>query len=136
MNYNKNIVVSMMSEAELIAWCKERGFPEKLAALLSTFTPDLEELNEWEISIDEYNDAVFSINGTEYQVLTSSELEDAEEITKDNIIDYYSQDIPDEVLRFVDWDAFFRKNVLEIEDILPNGDSINFNGQWYYYGDV
>ena len=136
MNYNKNIVVSMMSEVELIAWCKERGFPEKLAALLSIFTPDLEELNEWEISIDEYDDTVFSINDTEYRVLTSSEFEDAEESTKDNIIDYYSQDIPDEVLRFVDWDAFFRKNVLEIEDILPNGDSINFNGQWYYYGDV
>ena len=136
MNYNKNIVVSMISEAALIAWCKERGFPEKLAALLSTFTPDLEELNEWEISIDEYDDAVFSINDTEYKVLTSSELEDAEEITKDNIIDYYGQDIPDEVLPFVDWDAFFRKNVIEIEDIPPKADSINFNGQWYYYGDV
>lgn len=136
MNYNNNITISMMSETELIAWCEEHKFPIKLAALLSTFTPDLEELNEWEISIDEYDDAVFSINGTEYQVLTSSELEDAEEITKDNIIDYYGQDIPDEVLPFVDWDAFFRKNVIEIEDILPNGDSINFNGQWYYYGDV
>ena len=88
------------------------------------------------LGVDKYDDAVFSINDTEYRVLTSSEFEDAEESTKDNIIDYYGQDIPDEVLPFVDWDAFFRKNVLEIEDILPNGDSVNFNGQWYYYGDV
>ena len=136
MNYSSNVTISMMSEAELIAWCEEREFPEKLAALLSTFTPDLEELNEWEISRDEYDDDVFHINDDEYRVLTSLEFDEAEEATRDNIIDYYSEDIPEAVLPFVDWDAFFRKNELEIEDVLPNGDSVKFNGQWYYYGDV
>ena len=99
-------------------------------------TPDLEELNEWEISRDENDDDVFCINDDEYRVLTSLEFDEAEEATRDNIIDYYSDDIPEAVLPFVDWDAFFRKNELEIEDILPNGDSVKFNGQWYYYGDV
>lgn len=136
MNYNNNITISMMSETKLIAWCEEHKFPIKLAALLSTFTPDLKELNEWEISQDEYDNDIFCINGTEYKVLTDLEYDEAEVIARDNIIDYYSDDIPEIVLPFVDWEAFFRKYELDIEDVLPGGDSIIFNGQCYYYGDI
>ena len=48
----------------------------------------------------------------------------------------YSDDIPEIVLPFVDWEAFFKKYELDIEDVLPGGDSIIFNGQCYYYGDI
>lgn len=125
-----------MSDSELIAWCEDHGFPIKLAALLSVWSPDLDELEEWDISQEETEDNVFHVNGDSYIVLDALEFDDAEEAAREDIIDYLSDDIPESVLPFIDWDAYFRKHELEINDVLFEGDSVKFGNEWYYYGTV
>lgn len=121
-----------MTNSELIAWCEDHDFPIKLAALLSVWTPDLDELEEWEI--EDKGNNIFSVNDTEYVVLDELEFSDAEDNAIESIKKYLSEDIPDSVLPFIDWDRYFYVHELTIDDVLPEGDMVKFNEDYYYYG--
>ena len=123
--------MSNLSDAELLEWCEQHGFSVKMAALLSVWDPDLDELEEWKI---EENDREFVVNDDIYEVLTSAEYDLAEEQTIQDIKDYMTEDVPDALLEYIDWDAFFYRNPVDIEDVLSEGDSVQFNNEWYYYG--
>jgi hypothetical protein len=123
--------MSNLSDAELLEWCKQHGFSVKMAALLSVWDPDLDELEEWKI---EENDREFVVNDDIYEVLTSAEYDLAEEQTMQDIKDYLTEDVPDALLEYIDWKSFFYRNPVGIEDVLSEGDSVQFNNEWYYYG--
>ena len=123
--------MSNLSDAELLEWCKQHGFSVKMAALLSVWDPDLDELEEWKI---EENDREFVVNDDIYEVLTSAEYDLAEEQTMQDIKDYLTEDVPDALLEYIDWESFFYRNPVGIEDVLSEGDSVQFNNEWYYYG--
>lgn len=123
-----------MTNSELLAWCEDHDFPVKLAALLSVWTPDLDELEEWNITDDGGN--LFTVNDTQYVVLDELEYSEAEDNTRDAIIEYLSEDIPESVLPFIDWDSYFYRHEIGIEDVLPEGDSVLFEKEYYYYGVV
>lgn len=123
-----------MTSSELIEWCEQHEFPTKLAALLSIWDPDLDELEEWEIEQEGEN--TFHINDDSYVVLDSDEYTDAEDSTRQDIEDYLTEDVPEALIPYIDWDAFFYHHPIGIEDVLPEGDSVLFENEWYYYGTV
>ena len=45
--------MSNLSDAELLEWCKQHGFSVKMAALLSVWDPDLDELEEYRRRVKE-----------------------------------------------------------------------------------
>ena len=82
-----------MSNSELIAWCEDHGFPIKLAALLSVWSPDLDELEEWDISQEETEDNVFHVNDETYVVLDALEFDEAEEAARENDYGWYLEEL-------------------------------------------
>lgn len=124
-----------MTNEQLVNWCSTR-FKNyyRVAAILSLFSPDEDELNEW--SIEEYDSRYIVINNCDYyKILTEYEVEDEIADIKHNVRhdleDSFIYDISD----YVDWDSYWRDNSLTAEDDLDLPYTIKFEGITYYYNE-
>ena len=115
---------------EILEWCKNHNYLEKLAALLSIFTPDVDELNSWDIS--EINDNVFSVNGVKYNILSEQEVEDGISIYKEDVELDYAKEVP-ELAEHVNWKKFWKANPITVEMCTEGYSVIVFRGVKYYY---
>lgn len=121
-----------MSNKELLNWCIERGFssPDHLAALLSTFTPDLEELNSWEIIENSYTE--FTINDIFYNIMTEEEVIKEISLYKQYIQDDYLEEVPENLQEFIDWESYWKENPITIDMYIEGNTKIIFDGITYY----
>ena len=128
------MVMNMMANGELINWCKEHNycFYRSLAALLSTFTPDENELNSWDIR-EEDTIGEFSINGASYIILSEKEAYNQIEIFKEDVEDDYKEEVPERLQEYIDWKSFWKDNPITIKEFYPDWMEINFAGETYYY---
>lgn len=121
-----------MSNKELLNWCIEKGFdsPEHLAALLSTFTPDLEELNSWEIIENSYTE--FTINDIFYNIMTEEEVIKEISLYKQYVQDDYLEEVPENLQEFIDWESYWKENPITIDMYIEGNTKIIFDGITYY----
>ena len=129
-----------MTNIELINWCKEHKYfyPEYLACLLSKFTPDLDELNSWEIKqLSTCNQSKnFEINDTYYEVRNLVDIVTELNYYRQSLIQDSKEEIPEEYREYVDWDKFFKDNPITINMFIEDLEHIIFNGiDYYIYGD-
>lgn len=120
----------ILSEEQLIDWCKEH-FPEedyRLPALLSTFSPDLEELEEYDISVD--GDGAYTINGCDYYV-TENSFEDLVEDIKQQYYDSVADALYEypSIFNYIDWTSFWEENssILDVDNV----EEVKFAGTFY-----
>ena len=127
-------MVNMMANGELINWCKAHGycFVRPLAALLSTFTPDEDELNSWNIREEDIVGEV-TINGATYTIFSETEAYNQIEIFKEDVEDDYKEEVPERLQEYIDWKSFWIDNPITIEEFYPGWTKINFAGETYYY---
>jgi len=121
-----------MSNKELLNWCVEKGFnsPNHLAALLSTFTPDLEELNSWEIIENSYME--FTINDISYNIMTEEEIIEEISLYKQYVQDDYLDEVPENLQEFIDWESYWKENPITIDMYIEGNTKIIFDGITYY----
>lgn len=121
-----------MSNKELLNWCVEKGFnsPDHLAALLSTFTPDLEELNSWEIIENSYME--FTINDIFYNIMTEEEVMKEISLYKQYVQDDYLDEVPENLQEFIDWESYWKENPITIDMYIEGNTKIIFDGITYY----
>lgn len=121
-----------MSNKELLNWCVEKGFnsPNHLAALLSTFTPDLEELNSWEIIENSYVE--FTINDISYNIMTEEEITKEISLYKQYVQDDYLDEVPENLQEFIDWESYWKENPITIDMYIEGNTKIIFDGITYY----
>jgi len=121
-----------MSNRELLNWCIEKGFNsyDHLAALLSTFTPDLEELSSWEIIENSYNE--FTINDISYNIMTEEEIIEEISLYKQYVQDDYLDEVPENLQEFIDWESYWRENPITINMYIEGNTKIIFDGITYY----
>ena len=121
-----------MSNRELLNWCIEKRFNsyDHLAALLSTFTPDLEELNSWEIIENSYNE--FTINDISYNIMTEEEIIEEISLYKQYVQDDYLDEVPENLQEFIDWESYWRENPITIDMYIEGNTKIIFDGITYY----
>lgn len=121
-----------MSNRELLNWCIEKGFNsyDHLAALLSTFTPDLEELNSWEIIENSYNE--FTINDISYNIMTEEKIIEEISLYKQYVQDDYLDEVPENLQEFIDWESYWRENPITIDMYIEGNTKIIFDGITYY----
>lgn len=129
-----------MTNIEILNWCKEHKYfyPEYLACLLSKFTPDLDELDSWEIKqLSICNQSKnFEINDTYYEVRDLADVVAELNYYKQSIIQDSKEEIPEEYREYIDWDKFFKDNPITINMFVEDLEHIVFNGVDYYiYGD-
>jgi len=130
----------MLASIEILNWCKEHKYfyPEYLACLLSKFTPDLDELNSWNIK-QLPTDGVsknFEINDTYYEVRSLADIVEELDYYKQSIIQDSKEEIPEEYRKYIDWDKFFKDNPITINMFVEDLEHITFCGVDYYiYGD-
>ena len=128
-----------MTNTEILNWCKEHKYfyPEYLACLLSKFTPDLDELNSWEIKqLPTCNQGKnFEINDTYYEVRDLADVVAELNYYRQSIIQDGKEEIPAEYREYIDWDKFFKNNPITINMFTKDLEHIVFNGVDYYiYG--
>lgn len=121
-----------MSNKELLNWCVEKGFnsPNHLAALLSTFTPDLEELNSWEIIENSYVE--FTINDISYNIMTEEEITKEISLYKQYVQDDYLDEVPENLQEFIDWESYWKENPITIDMYIEGNTKIIFDSITYY----
>lgn len=121
-----------MSNKELLNWCVEKGFnsPDHLAALLSTFTPDLEELNSWEIIENSYVE--FTINDISYNIMTEEEITKEISLYKQYVQDDYLDEVPENLQEFIDWESYWKENPITIDMYIEGNTKIIFDSITYY----
>lgn len=121
-----------MSNKELLNWCVEKGFnsPNHLAALLSTFTPDLEELNSWEIIENSYVE--FTINDIFYNIMTEEEIMKEISLYKQYVQDDYLDEVPENLQEFIDWKSYWKENPVTIDMYIEGNTKIIFEDITYY----
>lgn len=121
-----------MSNKELLNWCIEKGFnsPNHLAALLSTFTPDLEELNSWEIIENSYME--FTINDIFYNIMTEEEVMKEISLYKQYVQDDYLEEVPENLQEFIDWESYWKENPITIDMYIEGNTKIVFDNITYY----
>lgn len=129
-----------MTNIEIVNWCKEHKYfyPEYLACLLSKFTPDLDELNSWEIKqLPTCNQSKnFEINGTYYEVRNLVDVVTELNYYRQSLIQDSKEEIPEEYRECIDWDKFFKDNPITINMFIEDLEHIIFNGiDYYIYGD-
>ena len=130
----------MLASIEILDWCKKHKYfyPEYLACLLSKFTPDLDELNSWNIK-QLPTDGVsknFEINDTYYEVRSLADVIEELDYYKQSIIQDSKEEIPEEYRKYIDWDKFFKDNPITINMFVEDLEHITFCGVDYYiYGD-
>lgn len=121
-----------MSNKELLNWCVKKGFssPNHLAALLSTFTPDLEELNSWEIIENSYVE--FTINDISYNIMTEEEITKEISLYKQYVQDDYLDEVPENLQEFIDWESYWKENPITIDMYIEGNTKIIFDSITYY----
>lgn len=121
-----------MSNKELLNWCIEKGFnsPNHLAALLSTFTPDLEELNSWEIIENSYVE--FTINDISYNIMTEEEIIKEISLYKQYVQNDYLDEVPENLQEFIDWESYWKENPITIDMYIEGNTKIIFDNIIYY----
>lgn len=121
-----------MSNRKLLNWCIEKGFNsyDHLAALLSTFTPDLEELSSWEIIENSYNE--FTINDISYNIMTEEEIIEEISLYKQYVQDDYLDEVPENLQEFIDWESYWKENPITIDMYIEGNTKIIFDGITYY----
>ena len=129
-----------MTNIEILNWCKEHKYfyPEYLACLLSKFTPDLDELNSWEIKqLSTCNQSKnFEINDTYYEVRNLVDVVAELNYYRQSLIQDSKEEIPEEYREYIDWDKFFKDNPITINMFIEDLEHIVFNGiDYYIYGD-
>ena len=118
-----------MEKADLFCWCQDHNFSERVAALLSRFTPDEEELNSWEISEDKEH---VTINDTNYTIFNEQEWEDETEPYKEDVESDYLEEVPDILQNYVDWKGFWADNPVHKQFGV---EEFTFLNKTYYYTD-
>ena len=125
-----------MTNEEIIKWCEEKGYPKKMAALLWMFTPDLDELEEWEFSYPyEFDHNIIKINDTKYCIFTKDELEQEEDRIMDDVEDRANEDIPEWLQPYVMWTEFWKDHPVIPDDVCFGMIRVNFEGEEYWYGE-
>lgn len=121
-----------MSHWEILEWCQNHGFtsPKNAAALLSTFNPDLEELEEWKIK--EEAPTLYNINGDRYVIYSEEEAKQDLEEWKAGVSGDYVNEVPEELQSYIDWDGFWKVNSPSLDDYLFDFQKIIFRGGIYY----
>lgn len=126
---------STMTDTELLNWCKCKNFNEVkyISALLSTFTPDKEELDSWNITDVGFNQYI--INDTRYEVLSEDDIIEEIEQYKENIQDDYIDEVPKSLQEHIDWKSFWESNPISIKKYTESVgmEKITFNETNYYY---
>lgn len=120
-----------MKDKFISAWCDEHNFSDKLGAVISKLELREEDLNE--DNFDEYASDI-TVDGDTYTVYDQNDIDDLireqEEFNKSEIISKYHCG---EIEEFIDWNEYFEKNPVEIEDVI--GDEFEdfiFYGAVYY----
>lgn len=122
-----------MTDNELVNWCIENNMPTKMAALLSIWTPDYDELDDWDISLIDNN--TLDVNGDRYIVYTDSEQLDiiikAEEQMQEDIL------VPEYLVDYIDWCSYWEDIGLTLSDILNIPfEEIIFQLDTFYYAHI
>ena len=122
----------------LIEFVKKKGFPEKLAAVLNTFgftDPELEELE-----IEEINSTYYKIGDIEYIILDDHDIDDITEIINESyklsIHEILENEGIEHIHDYIDWDDYFTRNPIDIDEFIPGLTELYFNDKWYYYSDL
>lgn len=122
----------------LIEFVKKRAFPEKVAAVLNTFgftDPELEELE-----IEEINSTYYKIGEIEYIILDDHDIDDITEIInesyKSSIHEILENEGIEHIHDYIDWDDYFTRNPIDINEFVPGLTELYFNDKWYYYSDL
>ena len=118
-----------MEKTDISIWCQDHNFSERVAALLSRFTPDEEELNSWEISEDKEH---VTINDTDYTIFNEQEWEDETEPYKEDVESDYLEEVPDILQNYVDWKGFWEDNPVHKQFGV---EEFTFLNKTYYYTD-
>ena len=132
---NPAIRKSTMINTELLNWCKCKDFNEVeyISALLSTFTPDKEELGSWNITDIGFNKYI--INDTRYEILSEDDIIEEIEQYKGNVQDDYIDEVPKPLQEHIDWKSFWKSNPISIQEYTESAgmEKITFNETNYYY---
>ncbi len=106
-----------MTDDELIDWCIANNIPTKMAALLSIWAPDYDELEEWSISLIDNN--TINVNGDKYIVYTDFEQLDvitqAEKSLQDEL--EFTSNFPDSLVNYIDWDSYWNDMKFTLFDV-------------------
>lgn len=122
-------IIEKLDAQEIKEWCEKHNFSERVAAILSIFTPDEEELNSWQIDEDEQD---IIINDSTYIVFTKEEWEKEIESYKEEVESDYMEEVPDILQDYVDWESFWADNPVSQ---LFGVEYFKFLNKTYYYFD-
>ena len=124
-----------MTHWEILEWCKSKEFhnPNGIAALLFTFTPDLEELDSWDIKEETSN--LYYINDIKYEILSKDEVKEEIEQYKNLVESDYIDEVPEPLQEHIDWKSFWESNPISIQEYTESAgmEKITFNETNYYY---
>lgn len=125
-----------MSHWEILNWCKSKEFnnPNDIAALLFTFTPDLEELDSWDIEEESYN--IYHINDIKYEILSEDEVKEEIEQCKSLVESDYLDEVPETLQEYINWKQFWMDNPITPKEYLSNYSTVLFRGILYYYNEI
>ena len=123
---------------DLIEFVNKRAFPEKLAAVLNTFgftDPELEELE-----IEEINSTYYKIGEIEYIILDDHDIDEiiktVEESYKLSIHEILKNEGYEHMYNYINWNDYFIRNPIDINEFIPGLTELYFNDKWYYYSDL
>lgn len=106
-----------MTDDELVNWCIKNNMPTKMAALLSIWTPDYDELEEWSISL--IDDNTINVNGDKYIVYTDCEQLDiiaqAEKSLQNEL--EFTSNFPDNLVDYIDWGSYWNDMAFTLFDV-------------------
>lgn len=123
-----------MTNWDILKWCEDKEFknPKYLAALLSTFTPDVNELESWDIDDYEGNYGKYYINDVYYNIASQPDIEKMIEYYKNDVERDYYQEVPEELHEYIDWKRFWDDNPITIKMYTQGSIMVNFRGEIYY----
>ena len=116
---------------DLIEFVKKRAFPEKVAAVLNTFgftDPELKELE-----LEEINSTYYKIGEIEYIILDDH---DIKESFKSCIYEILENEGYESIHNYINWNDYFVRNPVDINELIPGLTELYFNDKWYYYSDL
>lgn len=123
-----------MTNEQLVDWCAKRCKDcYRVAAILSLFSPDEEELNEW--SIEEDGSQYVIVNDYSYNILTKDEVEEKLTSIKQDAQHDLEESLLFDISDYIDWDSYWKDNNLTAEDDLDLPYVIEFEGITYYYNE-
>lgn len=123
---------------DLVEFVNKRAFPEKVAAVLNTFgftDPELEELE-----LEEINSTYYKIGEIEYIILDDHDIDEiiktVEESFKSCIYEILENEGYESIHDYINWNDYFVRNPVDINEFIPGLTELYFNDKWYYYSDL